>query len=56
MKAMVMKEWNGPYEMEDRPVPEVGPQDVLIKVKACGIGYTLTNLRAGLLGSSRCLD
>lgn len=52
MKAMVMKEWNGPYEMEDRPVPEVGPQDVLIKVKACGIGYTLTNLRAGLLGGS----
>jgi propanol-preferring alcohol dehydrogenase len=52
MKAMVMKEWNGPYELEDRPIPEVGPPDVLIKIKACGIGYTLTNLRAGRLGGS----
>ena len=52
MKAMVTKEWNGPYMEEDRPVPEVGPLEVLIKVKACGIGYTLTNLRAGRLGGS----
>jgi propanol-preferring alcohol dehydrogenase len=52
MKAMVMKEWNGPYKLEDRPIPEVGPPDVLIKIKACGIGYTLTNLRAGRLGGS----
>ena len=52
MKAMVMKEWNGPYVEEERPLPEVGPLDVLIKVKACGIGYTLTNLRAGRLGGS----
>jgi len=52
MKAMVMKEWNGPYEPEDRPIPEVGPLDVLIKVKACGIGYTLTGLRAGYNGGS----
>ena len=52
MKAMVMKEWNGPYELEDRPIPEVGPLDVLIKIKACGIGFTLTNLRAGRLGGS----
>ena len=52
MKAMVLREWNGPYQLEDRPIPEIGPQDVLIKVKACGIGYTLTNLRAGRLGGS----
>lgn len=52
MKAMVMKAWNGPYETEERPIPEVGPQDVLIRVKACGIGYTLTNLRAGRLGGT----
>ncbi|MBW1941726.1 MAG: zinc-binding dehydrogenase [Deltaproteobacteria bacterium] len=52
MKAMVMKEWNGPYVEEDRPLPKVGPLDVLIRVKACGIGYTLTNLRAGRLGGS----
>jgi propanol-preferring alcohol dehydrogenase len=52
MKAMVMHEWNGPYVEEDRSLPELGPQDVLIKVKACGMGYTLTNLRAGRLGGS----
>lgn len=52
MKAMVLKEWSGPYELEDRPIPTVGPLDVLIKVKACGIGYTLTNLRAGKNGGS----
>lgn len=52
MKAMVIKQWNGPYELEDRPIPTVGPLDVLIKVKACGIGYTLTNLRAGKNGGS----
>ena len=52
MKAMVMHEWNGPYVEEDRAVPEVGPLDVLIKVKACGAGYTLTGLRAGYNGGS----
>lgn len=52
MKAMVMKAWNGPYVLEDRPIPKVGPQEVLIRVKACGVGLTLTNLRAGLLGGS----
>jgi len=52
MKAMVIKDWNVPYELEHRPVPELGPHDVLIKVKACGIGYTLTNLRAGLIGGT----
>ena len=48
MKAMVMHDWNGPYKLEDRPIPEVGPHDVLVKVKACGFGLTLTNLRAGM--------
>ncbi len=52
MKAMVIKEWGGPYIPEDRPVPTVGPLEVLIKVKACGIGYTLTKLRAGYNGGS----
>ena len=52
MKAMVIEEWNGPYVLEERPIPQIGPQDVLIKIRACGIGYTLTNLRAGRLGGS----
>ena len=36
MKAQVMHEWNGPFHLEDRPIPKVGPTEVLIEVKACG--------------------
>jgi propanol-preferring alcohol dehydrogenase len=51
MKAQVMHEWNGPFHLEDRPIPEVGPTEVLIEVKACGVGLTLTNMRARYRGS-----
>jgi len=36
MKALVLKEYNR-FVYEDVPVPEIGPDDVLIEVKACGI-------------------
>ncbi len=36
MKALVLKEYNR-FSVEDVPVPEIGPMDVLIRVKACGI-------------------
>ena len=52
MKAMVLHEWNKPLVLEQRPVPQVGPLEVLVKVKACGVGLTLTNLKAGRLGGS----
>jgi len=52
MKAMVLKEWNGQLIPEERPIPQPGPVDVLIKVKACGVGLTLTNLKAGRTGGS----
>lgn len=50
MKAMVLKghgdldayEWH-----EDWPVPEVGADDVLIKVAACGLNNTDVNTRSG---------
>ncbi len=51
MKAQVMHQWNGPFHLEDRPIPEVGPAEVLVEVKACGVGLTLTNLRARYRGS-----
>jgi NADPH:quinone reductase-like Zn-dependent oxidoreductase len=25
------------FEVQDRPVPEVGPEDALVRVRACGI-------------------
>jgi D-arabinose 1-dehydrogenase-like Zn-dependent alcohol dehydrogenase len=52
MKAMVLKEWNGQLIPEERPIPQPGPLEVLIKVKACGVGLTLTNLKAGRIGGS----
>ncbi|MEV6903437.1 alcohol dehydrogenase catalytic domain-containing protein [Amycolatopsis sp. NPDC051372] len=37
MKAAVISEVNGPWVLEDRPVPEVGPNDVLVRIHASGI-------------------
>src|SRR5512146_3115434 len=36
MKALVLCEYNQ-FSYDDVPAPEVGPTDVLIEVKACGI-------------------
>jgi len=36
VKALVMTEYKR-FEVQDVPVPELGPEDVLIQVKACGI-------------------
>ena len=37
MKAMVVREANGPFELDERNIPEPGPGEVRIKVEACGI-------------------
>jgi len=52
MRAMVLREWNKALVPEQRPIPQVGPLEVLIQVKACGVGLTLTNLKAGRLGGT----
>jgi L-iditol 2-dehydrogenase len=36
MKALVLKEYNR-FAVEEVPVPRIGPDEVLIRVKACGI-------------------
>jgi L-iditol 2-dehydrogenase len=36
MKALVLQQYNH-FEYQDVPDPQVGPEDVLIQVKACGI-------------------
>src|ERR1700685_1689903 len=36
MKALVLKEYRK-FSYEDVPLPQFGPEDVLIAVKACGI-------------------
>ena len=29
-----------PLELRDAPVPEIGPEDILIRVRACGVCHT----------------
>jgi D-arabinose 1-dehydrogenase-like Zn-dependent alcohol dehydrogenase len=52
MKAMVLREWGQELIPEERPIAQPGILEVLIRVKACGVGLTLTNLKVGLLGGT----
>lgn len=36
MKALVLKEY-GKFSYEDVPIPQAGPEDVLVRIKACAI-------------------
>lgn len=50
MRAMVLTGHGGPEKLEyreDWPVPKVDPDDVLIRVAACGMNNTDINTRAG---------
>jgi propanol-preferring alcohol dehydrogenase len=40
MKAMVVRKANGPFELEQREIPDPGPGQVRIKVEACGICHS----------------
>ncbi len=40
MRAMVLKARGAPLELEERPVPEPGPEDLLIEVCACAVCRT----------------
>ena len=49
MKAMVLKEFNQPLQVEERPIPSPGPGEVLLKVQACGICGTDLKIVGGKL-------
>ena len=40
MRAMVLHEARKPLQMQERPVPEPGPDQVLVRVHACGVCRT----------------
>ncbi len=48
MKAVRLVETREPLEMQEIPVPEVDPQDVLVRVKAAGICHSDAHYRAGV--------
>jgi propanol-preferring alcohol dehydrogenase len=47
MRAAVLHETGGPLVVEDVAVPSVGPAEVLVRVRACGLGLTLVWNRDG---------
>lgn len=51
-KAVVIKEANGPFTVEDVELKHPGPGEVLIKSRACGVCYSDVAIGAGLMGNS----
>lgn len=47
MKALMVKEFGGPLVLENVPVPQPGPDDVLIRVKACAVDQFDLTIRDG---------
>jgi propanol-preferring alcohol dehydrogenase len=46
MKAMVLPELRAPLRLETVPVPKIGPTDVLLRVRAAGVGLTVVIMTA----------
>ncbi|MBO4226359.1 alcohol dehydrogenase AdhP [Bradyrhizobium neotropicale] len=47
MKAAVVRNFGKPLEIDNVPVPEPGPGEVLVKVKACGVCHTDLHAASG---------
>lgn len=52
MKAMVLESYGNPLVLRDVPIPEVGPQDVLLRVKACGVCGTDLKISSGRIATT----
>lgn len=53
MKALVVKEFGGPLVLEDVPVPQPGPDDALIRVRACAVDQFDLTIRDGKFPGSK---
>jgi propanol-preferring alcohol dehydrogenase len=40
MKAAVVREFRQPLSVEDVPIPEPGPEQVLVRIETCGLCHT----------------
>ena len=49
MRAMVVRKKGGPLEAEERDIPEPGPQEMRIRVLACGVCHSDVMTVEGLL-------
>jgi D-arabinose 1-dehydrogenase-like Zn-dependent alcohol dehydrogenase len=43
---MVLREPGGPLRLEEVPIPAVGPNDALLRVRATGVGLTVVIMTA----------
>ncbi len=55
MKAMVVSEWGGPdvIRAAELEIPRVGPGQVLVRVRACGVCFLDTIVRSGLRSKAK---
>jgi 2-desacetyl-2-hydroxyethyl bacteriochlorophyllide A dehydrogenase len=51
MKAMMLEKYTEPLRMVDLSLPTVGPRDVLVRVRACGVCRTDVKIRDGLVAA-----
>lgn len=53
MRALVVREPGGPFEVESLPIPEPGVGEVLVRVHAAGVNPLDAKIRAGRAGHAR---
>ena len=41
MRAMVLEQFGAPLKLRDMPMPRIGPNDALVRVRVCGAGLTV---------------
>ena len=41
MRAMLLEQFGAPLKLKDVPVPKIGPNEALIRVRVCGAGLTV---------------
>lgn len=46
MRAMVLEKFGAPLKLKEMPMPRPGPNEALIKVRACGVGLTVVSMIA----------
>ena len=46
MRAMILERFGAPLTLRDVPAPKIGPSDVLIRVRVCGVGLTVVSMIA----------
>ena len=50
---MVLREFEKPLILKEVPDPEPSPEEVVLRVKACGVCYTDVKVSKGLVAATR---